>query len=332
MADFKNFIPKEAMTKRDGTWQKIPSRLLVPGDVIQLKGGDNIPADVVLTMANEMKVNNASLTGESEDLLRIVDSKIRNVFESPNVAFFGTMCITGVGEGIVFKTGDATVIGRIANLATSAETTQTPINMEIEHFIKMIAKIAIALGVLFFILGCIFKYSVITNLIFTIGIIVANVPEGLLATVTVCLSLTAKRMADKKVLVKNLEAVETLGSTSCICSDKTGTLTQNRMTVSQLFFNLKVTDATNNWEIYKRLLRAEMAKGKDANIKNVQQPGYDTDNSGFRTLVESIGLSTTSFFSYQLDGEVVRSMVAKKNNLKADKLPIECPSDNALYA
>jgi hypothetical protein len=103
------------------------------------------------------------------------------------------------------------------------------------------------------------------------------------------------------------------------------------MTVSQLFFNLKVIDATHNWEIYKRLLRAEMAKGKDANVKNVQQPGYDTDNSGFRTLVESIGLSTTSFFSYQPDGEVVRSMVAKKNNLKADKLPIECQSDNALY-
>jgi P-type E1-E2 ATPase len=113
-------------------------------------------------------------------------------------------------------------------------------------------------------------------LIFAIGIIVANVPEGLLATVTVSLSLTAKRMAKKFVLVKNLEAVETLGSTSCICSDKTGTLTQNRMSVSQLFFNLKVSDASINWEIYKRLAAVEMAKGKDANMKNVQQPGYDT--------------------------------------------------------
>ncbi len=91
--------------------------------MIQIKGGDNIPADVVLIMANEMKVNNASLTGESEDLLRVVESKLKNVFESPNVAFFGTMCTTGVGEGIVFKTGDSTVIGRIANLATVAETT-----------------------------------------------------------------------------------------------------------------------------------------------------------------------------------------------------------------
>jgi magnesium-transporting ATPase (P-type) len=244
--------------------------------LLQLKGGDNIPADVVLIMANEMKVNNASLTGESEDLLRIVDSKLKNVFESPNVAFFGTMCTTGVGEGIVFRTGDSTVIGRIANLATVAETTQTPLSIEIEHFIKLISYIAIALGVLFFILGVSFGYKIVDNLIFAIGIIVANVPEGLLATVTVSLSLTAKRMAKKFVLVKNLEAVETLGSTSCICSDKTGTLTQNRMTVSQLFFNLKVTDASVNWEIYKRLASAEMSKGKDANMKNVQQPGYDT--------------------------------------------------------
>lgn len=94
------------------------------------------------------------------------------------------------------------------------------------------------MGGLFLILGFAFGYGVVKNLIFAIGIIVANVPEGLLATVTVSLSLTAKRMAKKAVLVKNLEAVETLGSTTCICSDKTGTLTQNRMSVSQLFFNL----------------------------------------------------------------------------------------------
>lgn len=106
------------------------------------------------------------------------------------------------------------------------------------------------MGGLFLILGFAFGYGVVKNLVFAIGIIVANVPEGLLATVTVSLSLTAKRMAKKSVLVKNLEAVETLGSTTCICSDKTGTLTQNRMSVSQLFFNLQVTDAQVNWEIY----------------------------------------------------------------------------------
>lgn len=172
-----------------------------------------------------MKVNNASLTGESEDLLRIADEKADNIFESPNVAFFGTNCTAGSGWGMVFKTGDDTVIGRIAGLASSADSIQTTLSIEIDRFIKYISAIAIALGVLFFILGIIIGYPIITNVIFAIGIIVANVPEGLLATVTVSLALTAKRMAKKFVLVKNLEAVETLGSTSCICSDKTGTLT-----------------------------------------------------------------------------------------------------------
>jgi sodium/potassium-transporting ATPase subunit alpha len=106
--------------------------------------------------------------------------------------------------------------------------------------------VAITLGIIFFIFGVIYKYDYITNLVFMIGIIVANVPEGLLATVTVSLALTAKRMAGKMVLVKNLESVETLGSTSCICSDKTGTLTQNRMTVSHIFYNRKTVDAGIN--------------------------------------------------------------------------------------
>jgi sodium/potassium-transporting ATPase subunit alpha len=142
-----------------------------------------------------MKVNNASLTGESEELLRIPEEKAKNIFESPNVGFFGTACTSGNGVGIVFKTGDSTVIGQIANLASSAETSETPLSIEIERFIKFISTIAVSLGVIFFILGFIYGYDAITNLIFMIGIIVANVPEGLLVTVTVCLALTAKKMA-----------------------------------------------------------------------------------------------------------------------------------------
>ena len=135
------------------------------------------------------------------------------------------MCTAGEGIGICFKTGDATVIGQIANLASSAESAETPLSIEIHRFIKIISAVAIFLGVTFFFFGLAYGYGIITNLVFMIGIIVANVPEGLLATVTVSLALTAQRMAGKMVLVKNLESVETLGSTSCICSDKTGTLT-----------------------------------------------------------------------------------------------------------
>jgi sodium/potassium-transporting ATPase subunit alpha len=119
MADFKNFIPKEALCLRDGHWSKIEARLLVPGDIIKIIGGDNVPADCILIQTNEMKVNNASLTGESEDLLREVDVRIPNIFESPNVAFFGTNCTEGTGIGLVFKTGDHTVIGHIAGFSTT---------------------------------------------------------------------------------------------------------------------------------------------------------------------------------------------------------------------
>lgn len=271
MADFKNFIPREAMCKRNGEWGKVESRLLVPGDIIQLKGGDNIPADVILYSANEMKVNNASLTGESEDLLRDKDGKLANVFESPNVAFFGTMCTAGIGEGVVFRTGDNSCIGRIATLTQSAESAETPLSIEIERFIKIISVVAFSLGISFFLFGLAI-YDIITNLVFAIGIIVANVPEGLLATVTVSLALTAQRMAKKFVLVKNLESVETLGSTSCICSDKTGTLTQNRMSLSQMFYDMRSVDASINWEIFKRLEKMELAKGADGNIKNIATP------------------------------------------------------------
>ena len=138
--------------------------------------------------------------------------------------------------GVVIKTGDDTMMGRIASLAMTTNVEQTPINKEIEHFIHIISAIAIFLGVSFFIIGATMGTEWVANLVFMIGIIVANVPEGLLTTVTVCLTLTAKRMYVKQVMVKNLEGVETLGSTSCICSDKTGTLTQNIMTVAQLVY------------------------------------------------------------------------------------------------
>uniref|UniRef100_A0A8V5HDD2 Sodium/potassium-transporting ATPase subunit alpha n=1 Tax=Melopsittacus undulatus TaxID=13146 RepID=A0A8V5HDD2_MELUD len=149
----------------------------------------------------------------------------------------------GTATGIVINTGDRTIIGRIASLTSGVGNEKTPIAIEIEHFVYLVAGVAISIGVLFFIISVSMRYKILDSIIFLIGIIVANVPEGLLATVTVSLSLTAKRMAKKNCLVKNLEAVETLGSTSVICSDKTGTLTQNRMTVAHLWFDNQIYSA-----------------------------------------------------------------------------------------
>ncbi|XP_078063068.1 sodium/potassium-transporting ATPase subunit alpha-2-like, partial [Mustelus asterias] len=190
-----------------------------------------------------LQVDNSSLTGESEPQTRSPEFTNENPLETRNIAFFSTNCVEGTARGLVIFTGDRTVMGRIATLASGLEVGQTPISLEIEHFIHIITGVAVFLGVSFFVLSLILGYTWLEAVIFLIGIIVANVPEGLLATVTVCLTLTAKRMARKNCLVKNLEAVETLGSTSTICSDKTGTLTQNRMTVAHMWFDNQVHEA-----------------------------------------------------------------------------------------
>ncbi|XP_019910600.1 sodium/potassium-transporting ATPase subunit alpha-1 [Esox lucius] len=243
MDSFKNLVPQQALVIRDGEKMNINTEDVVVGDLVEVKGGDRVPADLRIISANHCKVDNSSLTGESEPQHRSPDFTHENPLETRNIAFFSTNCVEGTARGVVINTGDRTIMGRIATLAMSLEGGKTPIAIEIEHFIHIITGVAIFLGVTFLILSVILGYGWLESVIFLIGIIVANVPEGLLATVTVCLTLTAKRMAKKNCLVKNLEAVETLGSTSTICSDKTGTLTQNRMTVSHMWFDNHIHDA-----------------------------------------------------------------------------------------
>uniref|UniRef100_A0A3Q0S5D9 Sodium/potassium-transporting ATPase subunit alpha n=1 Tax=Amphilophus citrinellus TaxID=61819 RepID=A0A3Q0S5D9_AMPCI len=200
--------------------------------------GDNLYLGIVLTAV-------VVITGCFSYFQEAKSSKIMESFKNmvPQVNRYSTPYVVRTARGIVICTGDRTVMGRIATLTSGLETGKTPIAIEIEHFIHIITGVAVFLGVTFFVLALILGYTWLEAVIFLIGIIVANVPEGLLATVTVCLTLTAKRMAKKNCLVKNLEAVETLGSTSTICSDKTGTLTQNRMTVAHMWFDNQIHEA-----------------------------------------------------------------------------------------
>ncbi|XP_040308386.1 sodium/potassium-transporting ATPase subunit alpha-4 [Herpailurus yagouaroundi] len=248
MESFKNMVPQQALVIRDGEKIQINVENVVVGDLVEVKGGDRIPADLRLISAQGCKVDNSSLTGESEPQSRSPDFSHENPLETRNICFFSTNCVEGTARGIVIATGDSTVMGRIASLTSGLETGKTPIAVEIEHFIHLITAVAVFLGVSFFGLSLSLGYGWLEAVIFLIGIIVANVPEGLLATVTVCLTLTAKRMARKNCLVKNLEAVETLGSTSTICSDKTGTLTQNRMTVAHMWFDETIYEADTSEE------------------------------------------------------------------------------------
>ena len=230
MESFKNLVPQYAVVVRDNKKFDIKAEELTLGDIIEVKFGDRVPADMRVLEATNFKVDNSSLTGESEPQSRNNQFTHENPLETKNLAFFSTNAVEGTARGMVVNIGDNTVMGRIAGLASGLESGETPIAKEIAHFIHIITGVAVFLGVSFFIIAFILGYNWLDAVIFLIGIIVANVPEGLLATVTVCLTLTAKRMASKNCLVKNLEAVETLGSTSTICSDKVFIL------ISRIFF------------------------------------------------------------------------------------------------
>uniref|UniRef100_W5M0Y2 Sodium/potassium-transporting ATPase subunit alpha n=1 Tax=Lepisosteus oculatus TaxID=7918 RepID=W5M0Y2_LEPOC len=248
MDSFKNMVPQQALVIRDGEKLQINAEEVVLGDLVEIKGGDRIPADLRIISSHGCKVDNSSLTGESEPQTRSPEYTHDNPLETRNIAFFSTNCVEEIS--FFLYRGAVCVCGGVGGgrgflrlLNSGLEVGRTPISMEIEHFIHIITGVAVFLGVSFFALSLILGYSWLEAVIFLIGIIVANVPEGLLATVTVCLTLTAKRMARKNCLVKNLEAVETLGSTSTICSDKTGTLTQNRMTVAHMWFDNQIYEA-----------------------------------------------------------------------------------------
>ncbi|MFA6921402.1 MAG: HAD-IC family P-type ATPase [Gallionella sp.] len=255
MESFRNMLPQMISVLRDGQVSRIEARLLVPGDVILLEEGDRVPADARLIEVNQLKVDHSSLTGESEPQLRTLTCTHDNLLESRNMVFSGTLVQSGNGRALVYATGMSTQIGRIVQLTKESDQVDSPIRKELRHFIRIISAIAIILGVLFFALSLLMGNPFISSLIFAIGIIVANVPEGLLPTVTLALTMASKRMAKKNALIRNLEAVETLGSTTVICTDKTGTITQNRMKVSSLVLGERV------WSAYQRGLT--QAKGFD---------------------------------------------------------------------
>ncbi|EFA81309.1 P-type ATPase [Heterostelium album PN500] len=234
---FKKMAPASCKVMRDGHLIEINSELLVVGDVVHIRMGDKVPADVRVLFAHHFKVDNSSLTGESEPQTRTPECTDQNALETQNLAFYSTLAVDGDCVGIVVSTGDNTTIGKIAKLASKAKPSPTPLQKELNVFIRIITVVAIAVGLILLTVGFATKVKWIYIVIFVIGVVVAQVPEGLLPTITVALTLTAKRMSKKNVLVKNLLAVETFGSTRTIASDKTGTLTQNIMTVVHLWYD-----------------------------------------------------------------------------------------------
>jgi sodium/potassium-transporting ATPase subunit alpha len=235
LAALRKLLPQEVDVMRDGKVTSLAVEQLVPGDIVLLEQGDNIPADSRLVEAFDVRVNIASITGESLPKARYAGpSEEDELIHSKNILLAGTSMVSGQARAVVFATGMHTEIGKIAHLTQTGREPVSPLRREIATMSRLIAILAIVIGLLFFAIGRAIGVSFWEAFIFAIGIIVAMVPEGLLPTLTLALVLATQRMAKRNVLIRYLPSVEALGSTTVICTDKTGTLTQNRMTVKQV--------------------------------------------------------------------------------------------------
>ncbi len=223
VAALRKMLPLSARVRRDGEAVEVPNEDVVPGDVLLLAPGDRVAADADLIVAREVRVDESTLTGESSPVAP--DQQV----------LAGTYVTAGTAEACVTKTGMETRFGRIAELAQQTRPERSPLERELDHLTRLVAVLAVTIGVVFFVVAGFAGMDLEDRFVFAIGVTVALVPEGLLPTVTLSLALATQRMARRSALVRRLSSVETLGETTVICTDKTGTLTQNQMTAQRVW-------------------------------------------------------------------------------------------------
>lgn len=238
----------EATVRRDGKKTRVASEDLVPGDVILLQSGDKVPADLRLFQVRNLQIDESALTGESVAVEKKEGDlqKDTTLGDRSNMAFAGTLVTYGQAAGVVCLTGDQTEIGSIAKLTSEVTNLSTPLTKKIAHFSQLLLYVILGLAVLTFIVGVSRGNSVIEMFMASVALAVGAIPEGLPAAVTITLAIGVSRMARRRAIIRKLPAVETLGSTTVICSDKTGTLTENKMTVQQIYCGNKIYEITGN--------------------------------------------------------------------------------------
>ncbi|MBS3113733.1 cation-translocating P-type ATPase [Candidatus Woesearchaeota archaeon] len=243
----KKLASLKATVLRDGQKKEIDSKELVPGDIIVLETGDKIPADARLFEVFNLQTQEAALTGESQPVKKNTDvlpEKIP-IADMKNMVFSGTIVVSGRAKAIVVATGMQTEIGKIATMIEEVKPEPTPLQKKMDELGKWIGKVVIVIAAIIFVVATLFQEkSLLDNLIVAVAVAVAAIPEALLAIVTMALALGTQRMLKRNALVRRLPSVETLGSTTVICADKTGTLTVNEMTVKKLFANGKIIDVS----------------------------------------------------------------------------------------
>lgn len=239
--EYDRLVPHSARVIRECDEMDVPAEDLVIGDIIILKIGDVVPADCrILEASDTFTVDNSAITGESEPLELDATATHEKQLFSKNMAFFSASVVRGQAKAVVTRTGIHTVMGQMADLTAANPKCDTLITTEVSRFIHLVTAIGIFMGLICFVIAFILGYFWIDAILFLIGVIVANVPEGLLAIVTVALSISAKRLSTRHCVIKNLEAVEALGSTSIILCDKTGTLTMNKATVAHVWLDNEI--------------------------------------------------------------------------------------------
>jgi sodium/potassium-transporting ATPase subunit alpha len=245
LAALQKLLPQNARAMRDGSVAELPVEQLVTGDVILLQEGDNVPADCRVLESVRARVNTATVTGESASrALSASAAEEEDLILSKNILLAGTSLVSGQCRALVFATGAHSQFGTIARLAQAGSSAPSPLRKQLARLSRLIAILAVAIGTVFFAIGAAIGVPIWQDLIFSIGIIVAMVPEGLLPTLTLALVLAAQRMAKRNVLIRDLASVETLGFTTVICTDKTGTLTENRMRVRELLIGQRHCSAS----------------------------------------------------------------------------------------
>jgi P-type Ca2+ transporter type 2C len=234
----QKLVPANAKAVRDGEVTIVAAADLVPGDIIVLEEGDSISADARVVRQYELSTNNIALTGESDAVRKTADAIVEEELASinmPNLVFMGTSVSSGTGRAVVFATGLSTEFGRIYSLTAGVSEEKSPLMREIDRMAQTVSIIAMVCGVALFFMGKVLGLDWVGALLFALGVMVALVPEGLPATLSVALSIGVQRMAKAKALIKNLAGVETLGSTNVIATDKTGTLTKAEMTLKTIW-------------------------------------------------------------------------------------------------
>lgn len=239
----KQLTSPRALVRRDGKELEIPGEQLVPGDIVVLEAGRQVPADMLLLRAVNLKIEESALTGESvpvEKTDQEPEREIRSIGDRTNMAFMSTQVTYGRGEGVVTATGMDTEIGKIAVLIDRRESEMTPLQKRLADLGKVLSILAVGICAFLFVVAVLQKRDIGDMLLTAISLAVAAVPEGLAAVVTIVLALSVSRMVKVGTIVRRLPSVETLGAVNVVCSDKTGTLTKNQMTVKRLYINGKL--------------------------------------------------------------------------------------------